>query len=184
MITHENDSREEYLAEAGKAMMAAARTAPKGRGADNLEIAMVTGSKLGRLAEAMYDIGDRPGGGSFARDAANVENSSAVVLIGVKYGIRGLNCGWCGYPTCAEKKDKAAETPCSFDIMDLGIAVGSAVSLAADLRIDNRIMYTAGIVAGRLGFLKETGAILAIPLSCSGKSIYFDRNIPKPVIPK
>lgn len=176
MITQETESRREYLAQAGKAMMAAARTAPKGCGIDNLEIAMVTGGRINELAAKMRETGESSGRAFFLRDAGNVENSEAVVLIGAKPRVRGLNCGLCGFPTCADKKTKGAGTPCSFDMMDLGIAVGSAVSVATDNRIDNRIMYSAGVAAGQLGMLDESSVIIAIPLSCTGKSIYFDRK--------
>ena len=56
-------------------------------------------------------------------DAGNVEEAEAVVLVGVKISIMGLNCGFCGFPTCEEKL-KFADVPCAFNIGDLGIAVG------------------------------------------------------------
>ena len=71
----------------------------------------------------------------------------------------------------------AAGGTCSFNAGDLGIAVGSAVSRAADLRIDNRIMYSAGKAALELGFLgSEVAIAYGIPLSVSGKSPFFDRG--------
>lgn len=157
-------------------MMAAARTAPKGCGIDNLEIAMVTGGKTGRLAAKMREVGESSGRAFFLRDADNVDGSDAVVLIGAKPRVRKLNCGLCGFGTCARKESESPATPCSFDVMDLGIAVGSAVSAAADRRVDNRVMYSAGVAAGELGMLEESTIIIAIPLSCNGKSIYFDRK--------
>ena len=66
---------------------------------------------------------------------------------------------------------------CSFNAGDLGIAVGSVVSLAADLRVDNRIMYTAGKAAIELGLLGDDVFIAyAIPLSAKGKNPFFDRS--------
>lgn len=60
---------------------------------------------------------------------------------------------------------------------DLGIAVGSAVSVAADNRIDNRVMYSAGKGALKAGMLPPDVKIAyGIPLSISSKSIYYDRN--------
>ena len=60
---------------------------------------------------------------------------------------------------------------------DLGIAVGSAAKTAQIHNVDNRIMYTAGSVALDLGFLgKECTVAYAIPLSASGKNIFFDRE--------
>jgi len=59
--------------------------------------------------------------------------------------------------------------------MDLGIAVGSAVKTASMLNVDNRVMYSVGVAALRLGMVKGNLA-LGIPLSATGKSIYFDRK--------
>lgn len=64
---------------------------------------------------------------------------------------------------------------CAFDDVDLGIAIGSAVSVAADNRIDNRIMYSAGRAAMELEILgKKVINIQGIPLSVSGKNPFFD----------
>jgi uncharacterized ferredoxin-like protein len=64
---------------------------------------------------------------------------------------------------------------CAFQSMDLGIALGSAVKLAADLCIDNRMMFTIGAAAKSLGLL-DSDIIIGIPLSVTGKSPYFDRG--------
>lgn len=176
MLLHEQAVREEHVMSVARAMMSAARTAPKGCGIDNLEIGAVGMPHLADLAVAMRRIGDRDGRAFFLRDADNIESSQAVVLIGCRSGVRGLNCGMCGYPTCREKRELAPSTPCSFDVTDLGIAVGAAVSVAADFRVDNRIMYSAGVAARELDYLPNCSIIYAIPLSVSGKSIYFDRQ--------
>jgi len=71
----------------------------------------------------------------------------------------------------------AAGGTCSFNVGDLGIALGSAVALAADLRIDNRIMYTAGKAALELGLLGEAVELAyGIPLAARGKNPFFDRG--------
>jgi uncharacterized ferredoxin-like protein len=57
----------------------------------------------------------------------------------------------------------------------MGIAVGSAVKVASMHNIDNRIMYRAGMAAKKLGFIDADIAI-GIPLSVTGKNIYFDRG--------
>lgn len=67
--------------------------------------------------------------------------------------------------------------PCAFNTVDLGISLGSAVSLAADSRVDNRIMFSAGTAAKELGMFDKTyKVILAISLSAHCKNIYFDRK--------
>jgi uncharacterized ferredoxin-like protein len=56
----------------------------------------------------------------------------------------------------------------------LGIAVGSAVKVASDLNIDNRVMYSIGSAAMKMELLKAD-EIQGIPLSVTGKNIFFDR---------
>lgn len=176
MIYKEEDIREEQILGIAKAMMIAARTAPKARGVDEIGVAAITGEELGRLAGRMRGIAVEQSRPTFERDAGNVENSQAVVLVGVRDKVRDLNCGVCGYPTCAEKLSAEPKTQCPFLITDLGIALGSAVSVAADNRVDNRIMYTVGVAAGELDMLPGFRTIMGIPLSASGKSIFFDRQ--------
>lgn len=70
----------------------------------------------------------------------------------------------------------AADYPgpnCIFKITDLGIAIGSAVKCAASHNIDNRVMYTAGVAARRLGLMEDCTVVYGIPLKVSGKDIFF-----------
>ena len=156
---------------------AAARTAPKACGIDHLETAILTGEDKTRLAAEIRRWGESLGerGKFFVRDAGNVEASGAVVLVGAKYTPRGLNerCMLCGFDDCAACM--AAGAVCVFTPLDLGIALGSAVAMAADGRADNRIMFTIGKAAAALGLLGEHRLIMGIPLSVSGKSPFFDR---------
>ena len=93
-----------------------------------------------------------------------------------------LNCGYCGFPTCAEK-DKHKDLPCALPLNDLGIAIGSACATAADFRVDSRVMFSAGIAAMELGWLgSECKAAYAIPISATSKSPFFDRISTRPSI--
>ena len=179
MILNEQKSRQELILEVARGMMAAARTAPKAKGVDNLDIVTLTGDELPRLARKMREISEENGFKFFLRDANNVEQSDAVVVIGTRLGVFNLNCGMCGFATCDEKS-QFDQIPCAFNTTDLGIALGSAAAYAADHRIDNRIMYSAGTAARELGVVDPTcKAVLAILLSCSGKSPFFDRKVDK-----
>lgn len=60
--------------------------------------------------------------------------------------------------------------------IDLGIAVSSAVSVAAMDKVDNRVMFSIGKAAAEMGYA-ENVLWLGIPLSVSGKNIFFDRGI-------
>ncbi|MDE5658742.1 MAG: ferredoxin domain-containing protein, partial [Muribaculaceae bacterium] len=82
-------------------------------------------------------------------------------------------CGHCGFPTCA---DKPAPAPCAFNSIDVGIAIGSACSLAADCRVDTRTLFSAGMGAMRLNLLPGCRQVLAIAVSTTSKNPFFDRK--------
>lgn len=158
-------------------MCVAARTAPKGRGTDNLVLAILTDpADKERLAEAMRAYGEKVNGSFYIRDAENLLNSEACVLIGSKLQRLGIpGCNFCGFDGC--KANEAAGARCAYNINDLGLAVGSAASIAADHRVDTRVMYSIGRLAVELGLLGEdVKMVLALPLSIKGKSPYFDRK--------
>jgi uncharacterized ferredoxin-like protein len=67
---------------------------------------------------------------------------------------------------------------CAWRLQDLGIAVGSAVKTLSMLNVDNRIMYRVGVVARKMG-LFDCDVSVGIPLSATGKNIFFDRKWPK-----
>jgi uncharacterized ferredoxin-like protein len=82
----------------------------------------------------------------------------------------------CGFANC-EEKNKYPEHPCVFNTGDLGIAIGSAVSVAMDSRVDNRIMYTVGQAILEMKFLgNDVKIAYGIPLSVSPKNPFFDRK--------
>lgn len=177
MILTSNQAEAQSILATAQAMAMAARTAPKTRGQDFLQTLILTGEDIDRLADTMERLGTERSTAFLLRDAGNVRSSSAVLLLGIGKHTRNLNeiCGYCGSPNCAESSQ--AGNTCVFDPIDLGIAVGSAVSVAADARMDNRVMFSAGVAAKALGlFGTDITSVLGIPLSASGKSIYFDRK--------
>ncbi|MBQ8760411.1 MAG: ferredoxin [Bacteroidales bacterium] len=173
MITFEEDIRNENIKDIAKMLMTAARTAPKARGTDNLVLAIATDDSIAEIAEKMRQLAVEREMPFFDRDAENVMNSAAIVLFGMKISPLGLNCAACGYKTCSEKPKNV---PCFFNANDMGIAIGSAVSLAADMRVDNRVMFSVGQAVMELGMMPEAEMVLALPLSVKGKSIFFDRK--------
>ena len=163
-----------FLLSAAEKMCLAARTAPKAKGVDKIVTGIVTSDEKEALAKEMLRLFEETGMPFYKRDAQNITDSEAVVLIGTTGGAKGLNCSYCGYENCKEMAQSGGH--CAFDDIDLGIAIGSAVSCAADERVDNRVMLSAGIAATNLKLLGEkTLKVLAIPLSATGKSPYFDR---------
>jgi uncharacterized ferredoxin-like protein len=177
-MTGEEETRLSVITRVAEQMMAAARTAPKARGVDNLVIAMTGRDGIIEISARMKEIGERKDAPSFfLRDSENVLRSDLLLLMGTKIKSQGIKiCGRCGFPDC-EEKDRHPDFPCTFNTGDLGIAMGSAVGIAMDNRIDNRIMYTVGQAALELKLLGEDVRIaFGIPLSISAKNPFFDRK--------
>lgn len=174
----------EGLLEVARLMLIAARTAPKTAGLDDVLTCIVYDREKEAIAEMMEKIAEERKIEGFKRDAKNVMDSEAVVLIGVRGNKSvGLNCGACGSKNCKEFEEKEKKLGqdfygpnCIFKALDLGIALGSAAKVASMLNVDNRIMYRVGTAALRLKLLPEATVIMGIPISAKGKNIYFDRR--------
>ncbi|MFY9385877.1 MAG: DUF2148 domain-containing protein [Dethiobacteria bacterium] len=163
-------------------MALAARTAPKAIGADFIEIKILTGADIKKLAGEMEKYGREKGKRNYDRDGDNVRRSSAVLLLSLS-GSEPLwaDCGACGFKSCREMKEAMAEGSdfagpvCSWRILDLGIALGSAVKTASLFNADNRIMFRIGVAARKMGLI-EGEMVIGVPISATGKNIYFDRQ--------
>jgi uncharacterized ferredoxin-like protein len=157
-------------------MAAAARTAPKTRGLDNIQsLAIDDEPTKQQVIAKMREIAAKENRPSLARDAGNIESCPALVIIGVESNPAGLNCGFCGKPTCeALENDHGI---CAFNSIDLGIATASAAEVAGRFHIDNRLMYSIGRACLDLGvFGPKVKQALGIPLSVTGKNPFFDRK--------
>lgn len=173
MILNERDLRHEHVLNVARQMMTAARTAPKGKGIDVLEMAMITDEALEKLSKKMQAIAEEQGLKFFLRDAENILQAECLIIIGTRECAQGLNCGHCGYATCYAR---AKGVPCAINSVDVGIAIGSACAMAADLRVDTRVMFSAGLAAQELGWLPDCKQVFAIPVSASSKNPFFDRK--------
>jgi len=171
-----DDYSSDRLIEAAKEMAVAARTAPKGRGRDQLHILILTGDEKDTLAEGMQTIGEKEGIAFFSRDAESIRRVPVILLLGTESGpLEVRSCGYCGWADCQENRERGSN-PCAFSVGDLGIALGSAVSVAARKHIDNRIMFSAGRAALEQGLFPGVVQIaFGVPLSATGKNPFFDR---------
>jgi uncharacterized ferredoxin-like protein len=176
MVKKFDEIRDAALRDVAEFMCVAARTAPKTRGVDNLEIFIVgeeTTKK--KLIAAMKEIGKKNNRPSCIRDADTIHDTPYIVVIATKVTPLGLNCGFCGFATCEELKKTGGV--CVYNSMDLGIALGSAVGVAARFHVDNRLMYSIGKAALKVGLLGQGVTIaIGIPLSATGKNPFFDRK--------
>ncbi|MEM2118175.1 MAG: DUF2148 domain-containing protein [Candidatus Bathyarchaeia archaeon] len=182
-IIESQKAEKEALIEAAKLMLISSRTAPKTAGIDDTLTLIVYGKEKDTIAQKMEEIAEERKIEGFRRDAKNVRDSEAIILIGVRGNKSvGINCGACGYANCKEFENATkklgqdfAGPTCLFKTLDLGIALGSAAKTASILNVDNRIMYRIGVAAFKLKMLPEASVIMGIPISAKGKSIYFDR---------
>ncbi|WP_456369335.1 ferredoxin domain-containing protein [Geoglobus sp.] len=175
--------RREIAVLSGKLMALTAQTAPKSRGEDDVEIVLIEGEEKERLAQKMVEMANEPNrDANFVRDGESVKKADAVLLIGV-YGRKPIRvgCGACGFKNCKEfekaerKKGKDFVGPnCAFKLIDLGIAIGSAVKLGSMLGADSRVMYRIGAAAKELG-MARSDVVMGIPIAVTGKNPFFDR---------
>lgn len=149
MIIDERISRQSYMLDAAKQIMTAARTAPKGKGIDILEIITITEREIEILSQEMKKLSEETGLKFLMRDSENILSADALILIGTKEQKQALNCGYCGFPTCAEKPQN---TPCAINSMDVGIAIGSACSksIRPKSRQQSNVFCRMGCSANRL----------------------------------
>lgn len=179
MIYQAKEMEQQGVLQTAARMCTAARTAPKTKGIDSIHTLVLTGEEKDQLADLVVEIGQRDygpaGSGWFERDAASLRASDAVVLIGTDRRPRGVpHCGFCGFGDCAGCQ--AAGGTCAYPLIDLGIALSSAVLAASDCAVDNRMMWSVGKAAAQQPYADSDLAWIAIPLSVSGKNIYFDRS--------
>ena len=153
----------------------AAITAPKAKGINNIVVKKLNSEEKQLMIKKILEIAEKKSHKGFIRDANGLEKADAIILIGTKFSRLNLKvCGQCGAKNCSDAETK--QTICIYNPGDLGIALGSLVSKAADFRVDNRIMYSAGYAAKELKMLGEdVKLIFAVPLSVTGKNIFFDR---------
>jgi len=180
-----NEAEKDGILAAARLMAVAARTSPKTRGLDSIKTMIVyEREELEKLAADMEAFArqDPERLAFFYRNADDVRKSSAILIIGVtgepKRVESPLDCGACGMDCAtmlkAKKKERGtARGPmCHMQSIDLGIALSSAAKAASDFGVDNRMMYSIGAAARRTK-LMDADLVIGIPLSATGKNLYF-----------
>jgi uncharacterized ferredoxin-like protein len=151
-----NDYYKNKLIEVAKEMALVARTAPKGRGRDQLHIVILTDGDKDALSQQMNRIGEEEDIDFFVRDARNLHSAPVILLVGTECSPLEIpHCGFCGLDDCQQNRESGT----------------------ARRHIDNRIMFTAGKAALELGCFPEPVQVAyGIPLSATGKNPFFDRK--------
>ncbi len=175
-MLQEQEIREAALLDVARAMVTAARTAPKGKGLDNLFACIIPKQEIPGLHAKMIELFVRTEAPVFKINGDDILKAECIVVLGGRDMPLGLKCcGFCGFESCREK-EQSGTGRCAISMNDLGIAIGSAVSVAADRRVDTRIMYSIGYAMLQAGMLPPDVVVAhGIPLSASSKNPYFDR---------
>ena len=125
MILNERDARHEHILQVARQMMTAARTAPKGKGIDIIEVALITNEEIKQLSDTMIAMVEEHGMKFFLRDADNILNAECVILIGTREQAQGLNCGHCGFATCSGRTEGV---PCALKDCKMVMAIPVSAS--------------------------------------------------------
>ncbi|MFX0079897.1 MAG: ferredoxin domain-containing protein [Candidatus Hermodarchaeota archaeon] len=167
-------------------MVAAATTAPKSKGFDDLTIEIVSGVTILQIAKEIKKMRQEDLTSQtfwfLEPDAEAIKESAVIFLIGIhaKRPPLTLDCQACGFETCADYEEAIRQNKttalCAFKILDLGIALSSATTVAAQHFIDNRMMWSVGMAAQRLDLIKGD-IVLGIPLAAKGSNPFFDRYL-------
>ncbi len=165
MVLGEEELLKNGVLRVAELMAVAAKTAPKAKGIDNIEVRVLAEKEeLEKLARKMEEMAEELGE-FFKRDAQNIRDSHAVVLVGAKRVRMNLKT----------PPDYTLDIDTVMELINLGIALGSAAKTASIHNVDNRIMYSAGLAAQRMKLI-DAEYVMAIPLSAQAKNIYFDRK--------
>jgi uncharacterized ferredoxin-like protein len=175
-MLQEEEIRQSALLDIARAMVIAARTAPKGKGVDNLFACIVPRDEIPGLHAKMTELFIATDAPVFKINGDDILKADCIVVLGARDMPLGLkHCGFCGYGSCREK-EQSGKGRCAISMNDLGIAIGSAVAVAADRRVDTRIMYSIGYTMLQAGMLPADVVVAhGIPLSASSKNPFFDR---------
>ena len=175
-MLQEKEIREDALLDIARDMVIAARTAPKGKGVDNLFACIIPRAEIPDLHAKMIKLFVETEAPVFKINGDDILKAECIVVLGARDMPLGLrHCGFCGFGSCREKEE-SGRGRCAISMNDLGIAIGSAVAVAADRRVDTRIMYSIGYAMLQAGMLPaDVVAAHGVPLSASSKNPFFDR---------
>ncbi len=153
-----------------------AQTAPKAEGLSFLDIQTLDEAGKEILVEELFQMAEEDEEYSLIGEV--ILDSDSVLLVGLnEHPPMGLDCKACGFQDCKElSKEKTVdifEGPnCIYRVLDLGIALGSALKTADNFNIRGDIMIRAGLAAKHVG-LSTSRVVMAVPLYKEGSNAFF-----------
>jgi uncharacterized ferredoxin-like protein len=111
-----------------------------------------------------------------------------LLLIGADLTVSDLklNCGACGFKTCADfnryaKKMKDSQPivrgpSCNWKMLDFSIACDWACAAAWQYNVENRILGSAGLAAQFLGLMPGCSTVMGLPLGPPRELVWYSRE--------
>ncbi len=194
--------RKKCVLEAARLMMNAALTAPMAGGVPSTEGEIVYGDdELEEIARKVEEIAHTNPAWKepFLYEAVMVRDSDVIIFLGntrCHETPLDAGCGLCGgtldcsyfYERKTQKyglvdiTDRRSDTMingplCSARVNDLGYAVGSALWMAHTLLVDARPFASIGMAGQKLGYCRNSGMVVGVPVAAKAKNPYVDINV-------
>ncbi len=134
-----------------------------------LDVTVLDEAEREILVEEMFQMAEKNDDEIYSQMGESIRNSKDLILVGLDDDTTlGLDCQACGFSSCEElskiRKEDIFEGPnCVFRVIDLGIAVGSALRTANVHNVKGEVMIKGGIAAKRVG-LSTSRVVLAVPI--------------------
>lgn len=194
--------RKKGVLEAARLMLNSAMTAPLAGGVPQIEAHLVYGQEeLDVLARKVEEIAhtNPVWQEAFLYEAVMVRDSDVILFLG-NYRCHetplDAGCGLCGggldcsyfYDKVTHKNglvdttDRRSTTMikgplCSARVDDLGYAIGSALWTAHTLMVDARPFASIGLAGQKLGYCRNSGLVVGVPVAAKPKNPYVDVNV-------
>ncbi len=194
--------RKKGVLESARMMLNSALTAPLAGGVPSTEAHIVYGQEeLETIARKIEEIAHRKKAWKepFLYEAVMIRDSDVVLFIGntrCHETPLDAGCGLCGggldcsyfyerkthryglVDTTDRRKENQIDGPlCTARVSDLGYAVGSALWTAHTLMVDARPFASLGMAGMELGYCRNSGMVVGVPVAAKAKNPYVDVNV-------
>ncbi len=194
--------RKKCVLEAARLMLNSALTAPCAGGVSQIEGHLVYGQEeLEAVARKVEELAHKNESWKepFLYEAVMVRDSDVIIFLGntrCHETPLDAGCGMCGGGLdCSyfyEKRDhrnglvdvtdrsseRIINGPlCTARVDDLGFAIGSALWTAYTLMVDARPFASIGMAGQKIGYCRNSGMVVGVPVAAKSKNPYVDINI-------
>ncbi len=147
-----------------------ASIAPKSGGESFINIYLLDDAEREILAEEMFQLSDTLNEELYSKYGKIIEEEAqAVLLVGLKgHPPLGIDCQACGFKDCQEFESEGTEDifegpNCAYRLLDMGMALGSALKTAGAHGVKTSLMIKAGLAAKNIG-LSTARLCMAVPI--------------------